>query len=55
MHDLEIIEQHQVIRETIGYEKLNEVELVDIPELLRFLKVMHDYIKMQQILEENEI
>jgi hypothetical protein len=55
MDNLKTIEEHIVIRETIGYERLNDFDVMDIPEVLKFLKIMHNYIKMKQILQEDEI
>ena len=51
MKDLETIEQHIIIRETIGYKGLEKVDVIDIPELLRFLKIVLNYSKMKKILD----
>lgn len=49
MSDIEIIDQHIIIRETVGYDALKDIDLVDIPNLMRFLKVVYNYQKMVEI------
>jgi len=46
MNPLDLIDEHQIIRETVGYEFLNNIELVDIPEVMKFLKVIYNYKKL---------
>ena len=46
MNALDLIDEHQIIRETVGYEFLNNIELVDIPEVMKFLKVIYNYKKL---------
>jgi len=53
MGDLEIINQHIDIRETIGYEALSDVELCDLPGVLHFLKIVNNYQRMVRI-EKNK-
>ena len=53
MNALDLIDEHIIIRETVGYEFLNDVELVDIPELMKFLKIVYNYKKLKTI-ESNE-
>ena len=53
MNPLDLIDEHTIIRETVGYEFLTDVELVDIPELMTFLKVIYNYKKLK-IIESNE-
>jgi len=55
MNNLKTIEEHIVIRETVGYERLNDFDVIDIPEVLKFLKIVHNYIKMKEILRQDEI
>ena len=45
----EIIDEHTVIRETCGYDMIKDVDVVDMPEVLHFLKICHNYTKMQTI------
>ena len=49
MNALDLIDEHQIIRETVGYEFLNDVELVDLPELMKFLKIVYNYKKLKTI------
>jgi len=53
MNNIEIIEEHIVIRETIGYEALNEIPVENIPQVLSFLRIVHNYIKMKKINGKN--
>lgn len=53
MNPLDLIDEHIIIRETVGYEFLNDVELVDIPEVMKFLKIVYNYKKIKTI-ESNE-
>ena len=52
MNPFDQIDEHQIIRETVGYEFLNNVELCDIPEVMKFLKIVYNYKKIKHI--ENE-
>ena len=48
----EIVNEHTVIRETCGYDVIADVNVVDLPEVLSFLKICHNYTKLKRI--ENE-
>ena len=50
MNDLEIIDQHNVIRETVGYRFISKLELHDIPQVLNFLRVVYNYSRMRDIM-----
>lgn len=52
MKPLDLIDEHQIIRETVGYEFLNDVELCDIPEVMKFLKIIWNYKKIKLIEEK---
>jgi hypothetical protein len=45
----DLIDEHLIIRETVGYEFLNRVAIEDIPEVLKFLKVVFNYTKMNRL------
>ena len=47
MTPLDIIDEHIIIRETVGYEFLNDIELCDIPEVMKFLKIVYNYKKIK--------
>ena len=49
MKPLDLIDEHLIIRETVGYEFLNNVELVDIPEIIGFLKIVYNYKKINNL------
>jgi hypothetical protein len=49
MKPLDLIDEHLIIRETVGYEFLNNVELVDIPEIMGFLKIVYNYKKINNL------
>ena len=49
MSTLDLIDEHQIIRETVGYDFLKDVELVDIPEVVKFLKIVYNYKKINAI------
>lgn len=49
MKDYQIIDEHLIIRETIGYEKLNQIEIHDLPNVLKFLRIVSNYTKMVKI------
>ncbi len=51
MNALDLIDEHQIIRETVGYDFLNDVELVDLPELMKFLKIVYNYKKLTRLTE----
>ena len=46
MNSIDIIDEHIVIRETVGYEILNQVDVIDVPAVLEFLKVVYNYKRM---------
>jgi hypothetical protein len=46
MNALDIIDEHIIIRETIGYEGISKVEVYDLPQVLQFLRIVHNYQKM---------
>ena len=49
MDVLGIIDEHLAIRETVGYEVLNEVPIEDMPKVLEFLKIVYNYNRMKQL------
>ena len=44
---LDLINNHIVIRETVGYNFLNNIAIEDIPEVMEFLKLVFNYIKIK--------
>ncbi len=49
VRDTDIIEEHIIIRETIGYKELNDVPVENIPKVLSFLRIVHNYLIMKRI------
>lgn len=49
MNTLDLIEEHIIIRETVGYEVLNHIEIEDIPEVIKFLKIIYNYKRMTNL------
>lgn len=43
MDDLQIIDEHIIIRETVGYGLLDQIEVYDIPNVIKFLKIVYNY------------
>ena len=52
LNPLEIMDQHIVIRETVGYEGIKNIEVYDLPQVIDFLQIVYNYNKMQNILKE---
>ena len=52
MKDLDIIDEHIIIRETVGYDLISKVELCDLPAMLHFLKIVNNYKRMTRIESE---
>ncbi len=49
MKHLDIIDEHIIIRETIGYDALKNIELCDLPAVLEFLKIVYNYNKLVKL------
>lgn len=49
MNPFEIIDEHDIIRETIGYDGIKDIELWDLPAVLQFLKIVYNYQKLKRI------
>ena len=54
MKALDIIDEHMIIRETVGYDFLKNIEVSDLPAVIDFLKIVYNYNRMTQILKEKE-
>ena len=44
----EVIEEHESIRNTCGYEAISKVDVIDVPQFLQFLKICNNYMKMDR-------
>ena len=49
MNTLDLIEEHIIVRETVGYEVLNNIVIEDIPEVIKFLKIIYNYKRMSNL------
>jgi hypothetical protein len=49
MNELQLVENHILIRETVGYEIISKIDVLDLPEVFGFLKIVNNYIKMSNI------
>jgi len=52
MNQLQTIDEHILIRETVGYNVISQIEVFDLPNVMQFLKICDNYLKMQRIREE---
>jgi hypothetical protein len=43
MNELVIIDEHLIIRETVGYDFIKDISIEDLPSVLRFLKMVYNY------------
>jgi hypothetical protein len=50
---LELMDEHMIIRDTIGYESIKDIEVYDLPQVIEFLTVVWNYTKMSNIMKEN--
>ena len=48
MNSIQIIDHHMLIRDTVGYDVLKDVDVIDLPEVMKFLKIVDNYIKMKR-------
>ncbi len=55
MSVLQTIDEHLYIRETVGYDVIKEVPLEDMPTIINFLKIVYNYNRMKNKIEEIEI
>jgi hypothetical protein len=54
MNKLQIIDEHIIIRETTGYSLIEKVDVLDLPEVIEFLQVVHNYLKMERLIKEHK-
>lgn len=48
-HELQIIEKHLIIRETIGYDFFKTIEIENVLHVLDFLKIVNNYEKIHRL------
>lgn len=49
MDTLQIIDEHTIIKETIGYDAIKDIKVHDLPEVIKFLQIVWNYQKMCKI------
>ena len=49
MNEINIVEHHTIIRETIGYDGLARIDVEDIPDVMKFLTIIHNYMKLKKL------
>ena len=49
MSCLQTIQDHVIIRDTVGYEAISKIDVMDMPKVMEFLKVVNNYIKMSKL------
>jgi hypothetical protein len=54
MNHIDIIDEHLIIRETVGYEVLNQVPIEDMPKVMEFLKIVYNYNRMKRVAKEDK-
>jgi hypothetical protein len=54
MNALQTIDEHIIIRETVGYNGIKDVEVHDLPSVLEFLKIVYNYQRMNRLINEDE-
>lgn len=55
MNPIATIEQHETIRNTIGYNLLSQIDLVDLPVVIEFLTVVNNYNNLKRIENGNKL
>ena len=51
MEAFDLVEEHLIIRETVGYEFFNRLAIEDVPPVLDFLKIVNNYQKLNRLYE----
>ncbi len=49
MKDYETILHHELIRNTVGYDFISDIDLIDLPTVINFLEITLDYSKLDNI------
>lgn len=50
-----IVNEHQIIRDTVGYDGIKEIDTVDMPQVMDFLQIVWNYTKMYSILKDEKL
>ena len=49
MKDYDIILHHELIRNTVGYDFISDIDLFDLLAVINFLEITLDYSKLDNI------
>lgn len=49
---LQTIEEHILIRDTIGYDGIRNIDVFDLPTVMEFLKIVNNYNRMSNIMNK---
>jgi len=50
---IHLVEEHDIIRETVGYDVISKVDLIDLPAVMEFLNIVNNYNRMKRIENKN--
>lgn len=53
MTHTDIVDHHLIIRETVGYEVLEQVPVEDMPVIMEFLKIVYNHNRMKRVQQRN--
>jgi len=45
----QLIEERDIIRETVGYDVISKVDLIDLPAVMEFLNIVNNYNRMKRV------
>lgn len=49
MNELQTIDEHILIRKTCGYDAIKDIDVFDLPNVIQFLKICHNYQKIKNL------
>lgn len=49
MNNIQLIEHHEIINSTVGYDLFSKINPIDIPSVSVFLKIIYNYKQMKGI------
>jgi hypothetical protein len=54
MNAIQTIDEHIIIRDTVGYDGIKDIEIHDLPSVIEFLKIVHNYQRMNHLINKDE-
>jgi len=52
MNELQIIDNSIAIKETIGFKFLDGIDVIDIPNVIKFCNIVYNYMKMSEVISK---